>query len=694
MKIMKPILQLLHTLVFAALAVFNRPAVAAPGDVEAGFNSNVGGSVLSTAMQADGKILIGGGFTIVEGLARAHIARLNADGTLDTAFNASVDDNVRSIAVQDDSKILIGGDFTTADGVARNRIARLNADGTLDTGFDPGASNDVYSMAVQEDGKIVMGGLFTNVAGAGRNRIARLNADGTLDTAFDPNANGVVRTTAVQVDGKIVIGGQFGAVGGAVRAYVARLNVDGTLDTAFNPSPNGSVNSVAVQADGKIVIAGEFAAVGAEAISFVARLNADGTPETDFKPAPNSQVRSTVLQVDGRIIIGGDFTAIGTVGRNRISRLTGAGALDTDFNPIANNNVYSLALQADGKVLCAGIFTSVGGMSRSRLARLDNDEATHSLTVPTVSRVEWKRGGSSPDTLRVAFDLTTDGGTTWNTLGSGTRITGGWELTGQSLPAGGQVRARARTAGGQYNGSAGNVAEVQAFAFEPEIAVVEEPVGTVLEDGTASVSFGAVLTGAFSTRRFKITNTGLHALTGLDITFDGLSQSDYSVSVSPAAPVAAGTGSTTFTVRFAPTTAGEKKEATLHLASNDVDENPFDIALTASALDSNADNDGDGVTNAAEVNMAALGFNPLADNAFLVTLLKANGFYRASDMQTLALGSPVLEKDAATGNFHLSLGVLKSPDLSTWLPVPGTVNFDIAPDGPAPQFYRVLGKKP
>ena len=45
------------------------------------------------------------------------------------------------LPVQADGKILIGGGFTTIGGVARNRIARLNPDGSLDTGFDPNANN-------------------------------------------------------------------------------------------------------------------------------------------------------------------------------------------------------------------------------------------------------------------------------------------------------------------------------------------------------------------------------------------------------------------------------------------------------------------------------------------------------------------------------------------------------------------------
>ena len=100
------------------------------------------------------------------GQARNYIARLNADGTLDTGFNPNADGYVYSIALQADGKILIGGCFTTIGGVTRNRIARLNADGTLDTGFNPNANGHVYSIALQADGKILVGGDFTTIGGA------------------------------------------------------------------------------------------------------------------------------------------------------------------------------------------------------------------------------------------------------------------------------------------------------------------------------------------------------------------------------------------------------------------------------------------------------------------------------------------------------------------------------------------------
>ncbi|NDJ15302.1 MAG: hypothetical protein EBY17_29665 [Acidobacteriia bacterium] len=68
-------------------------------------------------------------------------------------------------------------------------------------------------------------------------------------------------------------------------------------------------------------------------------------------------------------------------------------------------------------------------------------------------------------------------------------------------------------------------------------------------------------------------------MTGLGITIDGTDGTMFAVTSSPTAPLSGPSGSTTFTVRFAPVSVG-LKTATLHIASNDSDENPFNLALT------------------------------------------------------------------------------------------------------------------
>ena len=83
------------------------------------------------------------------------------------------------MAVQADGKVLLGGPFTTlqpngaASPTLRNRIARVNADGTLDASFDPNANNGVVCMAVQADGKVLLGGSFTALQPKARPRPPR-----------------------------------------------------------------------------------------------------------------------------------------------------------------------------------------------------------------------------------------------------------------------------------------------------------------------------------------------------------------------------------------------------------------------------------------------------------------------------------------------------------------------------------------
>ena len=121
----------------------------------------------------------------------------DSDGTLDAAFTtatgAGFNNSVFSVAVQADGKIVVGGAFTTLGGVTVNRIARLNADGTRDAAFTTntgtgftgtGFPSYVGTVAVQADGKIVVGGQFTALNGVTVNGIARL---GRSITPTDPS---------------------------------------------------------------------------------------------------------------------------------------------------------------------------------------------------------------------------------------------------------------------------------------------------------------------------------------------------------------------------------------------------------------------------------------------------------------------------------------------------------------------------
>jgi DNA-binding beta-propeller fold protein YncE len=118
----------------------------------------------------------------------------------------------------------------------------------------------------------------------------------------------------------------------------------------------------------------------------------------------------------------------------------------------------------------------------------------------------------------------------------------------------------------------------QAALPVPEIGV-QQPAGGNLTDGSATINYGSVfalLTNSGKT--FTITNSGGTNLTGLAITKSGSHPGDFSVSALGSVNLAPN-ASTTFTVTFAPTATGSRSAA-LQIASNDADENPFDITLT------------------------------------------------------------------------------------------------------------------
>ena len=154
--------------------------------------------------------LLSGPFTSYNGTARNYIARINEDGSLDATFNPGTGANnyVLTTAIQSDGKIIIGGTFTSYKGMGRNCIARLDADGSLDATFNPGtgANTPVFTTAIQSDGKIIIGGGFHSYNGTARNYIARINGgegvgvnEGYLDkhffSAYPNPSNGIFQLT-------------------------------------------------------------------------------------------------------------------------------------------------------------------------------------------------------------------------------------------------------------------------------------------------------------------------------------------------------------------------------------------------------------------------------------------------------------------------------------------------------------------
>jgi len=260
---------------FSIGAVHNLARLNSNGTLDATFliGSGADDQVLALALQADGKILVGGNFSSFNETPRNRIARLNTNGTVDMSFYSTngPDFGVNAVAVQTDGKAIIGGIFSSVDGVSRNHIARLNSNGILDPTFDPGFGTDynVFDVIVQPDGQMLLAGAFQTVHSTPANAVARLNPDGSPDGSFNSaiSPGESVNSIALQLDGKVIAVGDIG--------LAVRLNRDGSVDSGFDlgREPDDDVRAVELQNDGDVLIGGLFASVNNVSERHLARLN-------------------------------------------------------------------------------------------------------------------------------------------------------------------------------------------------------------------------------------------------------------------------------------------------------------------------------------------------------------------------------------------------------------------------------------
>jgi uncharacterized delta-60 repeat protein len=345
-------------------------------------------SVLATAVQADGRLIIGGEFTAVNTVPLLHLARMTTEGQVDHTFNigTGTDAAVTAIAIQPtDGKAIIGGPFTSYSGVLRGGLARLNTDGSLDSSFNPGlgANSPVNAIAVLADGKILVGGEFTSFNGNPANYLVRLNTDGSLDTTFNPGTgpNDAIYSIATTSGAKIIEleDRLVDRVAQRSDTYDAG-STEGTVIVDYDLG--GSPDTLEVIRDGA-VIATVGPATGAGSLSVTLTPGGSSYFTIALNRAQALQSYSadwryklTILPAaDPRPVIGGRFTSYNGVARNRIARLNTDGSLDATFNPgfAAEDGVVYSVVKHGRKTYAAGTFTFFDRLPRGRIVGLNEN---------------------------------------------------------------------------------------------------------------------------------------------------------------------------------------------------------------------------------------------------------------------------------------------------------------------------------
>lgn len=305
------------------------------GHLDENFNPAPGanGPLRALEVLPNGKVLTGGFFTLFNENPFNRLVQLNSNGSLDPDFQIGAGFNgpVYTIKAQPDGRMLVGGSFSLFNGISRRGLVKLNNNGTLDATFTTGTGSNgiVWSIANLSNGKVLIGGTFTTFNSIPAGRIVQLNSNGSVDNQFNSNigANGTILAIAIQPDGKIIAAGQFTQYNQQDAYRIVRLNPDGSIDPSFltGLGANHNINAVALQNDGKIIIGGDFTSFNGVSINRIARLNSNGTLDETFnsnRSGANKTVWTLALTPDNsELYIAGMFNYFNGVSRARIARI-------------------------------------------------------------------------------------------------------------------------------------------------------------------------------------------------------------------------------------------------------------------------------------------------------------------------------------------------------------------------------------
>lgn len=356
------------------------------------------------------KLIIAGAFGSINGVQATILARLNDDWNNDGTYGSVTGPNQAptTMIFQSDGKILMGGSFSIYNGRPAKMLVRIDSTkGEIDPTFNSEGftlSNGANDMEMQADGKLVVGGWIGTYGGKDASNILRLDSTGKADTSFPKGIgfNSTVQNLVIQPDSKIVCIGNFTSYNGTACKYIVRLSPDGTIDNDFTYGSgfNGVPYKVELQANGKLVIGGSFTNYNGTAVPRLVRLNTDGTVDgafnTNLGTGFNNHVwAGIIIEPNGKILLSGAFSQFNGAGANQIIRLDSTGAKDNSFSTSGpNNQIKYMVRQSDGKFMIMGRFTSFGGATRSKIVRLNNNGSVDASWVPGVSFVSHINAGS------------------------------------------------------------------------------------------------------------------------------------------------------------------------------------------------------------------------------------------------------------------------------------------------------------
>jgi uncharacterized delta-60 repeat protein len=377
----------------------------------------------AVTQQPDGKIVIASGSHLywlnadqgTLGMMSSGAFRFNQDGTLDRSFRCNIDTINLSSPHQNrlvcgaDGRLLMAGRFSSIDGLPRPRYAMLLPDGRVDASFEPWRdftnqspppgyfkNTDHYTAALLTNGCVAV---YDNMLEAPKYPTAFiLNPFGRYVSSAKPSAIRSKFTKGISSNFRQT---GFG-IGRSIDwekntrtkwEYWQHLEAnDGLLFPLWGDNPTALDMSEALTAvfeevpvelcryaarlpDGGCILAVQDHG-GSRFMRFDKNWRPDLSYTNHFEAGPNSDI-SLAVQPDGKLLVAGKIYKLNGETFSGLARLDKNGATDRTFNchPVGGLDavVMGFHLQADGRILIVGLFSQVNGVDCPHFARINPD---------------------------------------------------------------------------------------------------------------------------------------------------------------------------------------------------------------------------------------------------------------------------------------------------------------------------------
>ena len=244
----------------------------------------------------------------------------------------------------DSDRMVLGGEFTSMGGVARKNLASLNRFTGKATAWHPQLSKTVQSLAVYGDTVLVGCGDYNTTAAESREYLLAFTRAQNAPLAWQPAIFGEVVLSMAVKDNILIIGGIFSKINGEFRTHLASFNLkDGSL-TPFKTNLSGYeyVNGLAV-AENLVMAIGRFD--GKPMWSFDITT---GKRVSNYTPSYGNYIE-TIEAVDSLIYASGVFGAISqynyadasraSYAKNNLLAVNAKTGKVTDWRPVPQQRV-------------------------------------------------------------------------------------------------------------------------------------------------------------------------------------------------------------------------------------------------------------------------------------------------------------------------------------------------------------------